>query len=154
MFDALTVHTVLDVVADAVIDGGWGIDALAGRQTRPHDDLDLVVPIDRAHAIVEALTPLGVTPVDDERPTRVVVRRADGSEHVDLHLVDVSAGGSKQTLPGGLQFTYMLDDTTGTIDGRSVRCLSPAMQLLTHAGYEPDDDDRADIAVLSSLCDL
>ncbi|MGH2997797.1 MAG: nucleotidyltransferase domain-containing protein, partial [Gaiellaceae bacterium] len=26
----------------AWVDGGWAIDAVAGRQTRPHDDLDLV----------------------------------------------------------------------------------------------------------------
>src|SRR5215210_3558647 len=26
--------------------GGWGVDALVGRQTRPHTDLDLVVPSD------------------------------------------------------------------------------------------------------------
>ncbi len=25
------------------IDGGWGVDALLGRQTRPHSDLDLAV---------------------------------------------------------------------------------------------------------------
>lgn len=25
------------------VDGGWGIDALVGEQTRPHKDLDLVV---------------------------------------------------------------------------------------------------------------
>ncbi|MHA1547625.1 MAG: nucleotidyltransferase domain-containing protein, partial [Alphaproteobacteria bacterium] len=25
------------------IDGGWGVDALLGEQTRPHGDLDLVV---------------------------------------------------------------------------------------------------------------
>ncbi len=25
------------------LDGGWGVDALAGRQTRPHDDLDVAI---------------------------------------------------------------------------------------------------------------
>jgi len=25
------------------LDGGWGVDALLGEETRPHDDLDLVV---------------------------------------------------------------------------------------------------------------
>jgi lincosamide nucleotidyltransferase A/C/D/E len=25
------------------LDGGWGVDALLGEQTRPHDDLDIVV---------------------------------------------------------------------------------------------------------------
>jgi lincosamide nucleotidyltransferase A/C/D/E len=26
--------------------GGWGVDALLGRQTRPHKDLDVLVPVD------------------------------------------------------------------------------------------------------------
>lgn len=25
------------------LDGGWGVDALLGRQTRPHDDMDIVI---------------------------------------------------------------------------------------------------------------
>lgn len=33
---------------DAWLDGGWGVDALVGEQTRPHDDLDLVIARERA----------------------------------------------------------------------------------------------------------
>ena len=28
---------------DVIIDGGWGVDALLGEQTRTHDDLDVAV---------------------------------------------------------------------------------------------------------------
>lgn len=28
---------------DVRLDGGWGVDALLGRQTRDHDDIDLFV---------------------------------------------------------------------------------------------------------------
>ncbi|MGA1371782.1 MAG: nucleotidyltransferase domain-containing protein, partial [Pseudomonadales bacterium] len=28
---------------DIWIDGGWAVDALVGRQTRPHNDLDIAV---------------------------------------------------------------------------------------------------------------
>ena len=41
--------------------GGWGVDALLGRQTRSHDDLDIVID-DYEHQVkraVEALAPLG-----------------------------------------------------------------------------------------------
>ena len=145
MFDADLVHAVLDVVPDAVVDGGWGVDALAGRQTRPHDDLDLVVEAGAAGSAVAALGALGFVEVTDERPARVLLANADGRP-IDLHLVERTSAGTTQRLPGGMQFTYFLDDCTGVIGGRSVRCLSPEMQLLTHAGYEPDDDDRADVA--------
>lgn len=26
---------------EVIVDGGWGVDALLGRQTRPHGDLDI-----------------------------------------------------------------------------------------------------------------
>jgi RimJ/RimL family protein N-acetyltransferase len=133
VFDSALVHAVLDLVPDAVIDGGWGVDALVGRQTRGHDDLDLVIDIDTGDSTVAALGGLGFELTTDERPTRVVL-----------------SGGMTQRLPGGKQFTYVLDDTTGVIDGRTVPCLSPDMQILTHSGYEPDDDDRADVALVAA----
>ncbi|MBO0731850.1 MAG: hypothetical protein J2P57_21505, partial [Acidimicrobiaceae bacterium] len=40
---------------DAWVDGGWGVDALIGRQTREHDDLDLVVDmkaVDRVRCLL------------------------------------------------------------------------------------------------------
>src|SRR4051794_40508884 len=148
MFEARLVHAVLDAVPNAVIDGGWGIDALVRRQTREHDDLDLVILSGDADAVVTALAALGFTNVTDERPTRIVVRRVDGGQ-VDLHLVERTPAGTTQRLPGDRYFTYFLDGTTGMIDGRPVRCLSADMQLLTHAGYEPDADDRADMTLVA-----
>jgi lincosamide nucleotidyltransferase A/C/D/E len=29
---------------DVVVDGGWGVDALLGKQTRQHNDLDIAAP--------------------------------------------------------------------------------------------------------------
>jgi lincosamide nucleotidyltransferase A/C/D/E len=157
MFDAELVHAALDAVpgavADVVVDGGWGVDALAGRQTRLHDDLDLVVDADALVSIVTALGSLGFVETTDERPARVVLSRIDGPS-VDLHLVERTTAGTTQRLPGGRQFTYFLDDVKGVIMGRSVRCVSPEMQLLTHTGYEPDDDDRADVAVVAEISGL
>jgi hypothetical protein len=56
------------------IGGGWGIDALIGEQTRPHDDLDLAIDTrDQAHAI-QTLQHAGFQMVEDHRPTRFVMR--------------------------------------------------------------------------------
>ncbi len=56
---ARDVLDTLDMLAPAAIpvwlDGGWGIDALVGYQTREHDDLDLVIALDKADAAREAL---------------------------------------------------------------------------------------------------
>lgn len=41
------------------LDGGWGIDALLGEQTRNHDDLDLVIALADAPVVQAALSHLG-----------------------------------------------------------------------------------------------
>jgi lincosamide nucleotidyltransferase A/C/D/E len=41
------------------LDGGWGIDALVRRQTRPHDDLDVVVRSEDVPAVERELAALG-----------------------------------------------------------------------------------------------
>jgi lincosamide nucleotidyltransferase A/C/D/E len=52
------------------LEGGWGVDALVGHETRPHRDLD--VGVDAAHeaAALAALGRLGYQVETDWRPTR------------------------------------------------------------------------------------
>lgn len=84
-------HDVLDVV-DALttagvavwLDGGWGVDALLGEQTRAHDDLDVVIALDEAAAAQEALRKVRFAVVEDELPTRFVMRDRD-NRSVDFH---------------------------------------------------------------------
>ena len=40
---ALVVTALAEAGVAAWLDGGWGVDALLGEQTREHDDLDLVM---------------------------------------------------------------------------------------------------------------
>src|SRR4051812_22081793 len=148
MFSADFVIDVLDRVPDAIVDGGWGIDALIGRTTRVHDDLDLVLPAARVDDAVERLRPLGFTDRRDEPPARVVLA-TPYDQRVDIHVVTPTERGMVQEIPGGGRFTYALHGE-GTILGRTVRCLSPGMQIVTHSGYEPDEQDLADIRALAS----
>ncbi|MEY2422246.1 MAG: hypothetical protein QOI95_2313 [Acidimicrobiaceae bacterium] len=148
MFSADFVLDVLDLVPDAIVDGGWGIDALVGRVTRAHDDLDLVVPLARADAIADALRPAGFTSRVDEPPARIVLS-TPYDQRVDLHVVTPSERGMVQQVDGGGRFTYALH-AEGKILGRKVRCLSSGMQVVTHSQYEPDEQDVADIVALAS----
>ncbi len=44
--DVLQIITWLETAGIPIwLDGGWGVDALVGRQTRPHDDLDVVIAL-------------------------------------------------------------------------------------------------------------
>jgi lincosamide nucleotidyltransferase A/C/D/E len=149
--DVLAVIDALDAAGIAVwIDGGWGIDALLGAQHRPHDDVDIVVPLARIADARRTLTPLGFVMYVDELPTRCVLR--DPSDRrIDCHPVTFDAtGAATQRLPDGRDAIYPAAGFTGhgVIDGRSVRCLTADVQVLHHLGYEPDDKDFHDIRLL------
>lgn len=76
----------------AWVDGGWGVDALLGEQTREHDDLDLVVPADTMPVIRSLLAAAGFAVDRDWLPTARAMRHHDGRA-IDLHPVEPTADG-------------------------------------------------------------
>lgn len=155
--DVLEVLTCLEVASIVVwLDGGWGVDALLGAQTRPHDDLDIVLAIAQLDAAQNALRDLGFVLAVDELPTRCVLRDAE-DRRIDIHPVIVDReGGGIQRQPDGSSFRYPPEGLagSGTIAGRIVRCLTPELQLCCHLAYEPDDDDCHDMRLLCERFDL
>ena len=150
------VHRVIDALTaagcPAWLAGGWGVDALAGRQTRAHRDLDLLVETGRLDAAVAALARLGYAVETDWLPVRVEVAAA-GNRWVDLHPVAFDAGGNGvQAGPDGTTFEYPAACfVTGRIGEREVGCLSLDRQLEAHDGYQLREVDRHDLAVLRGL---
>ncbi len=164
--DAATVLAVLGALgaarAPAWVIGGWGVDALAGRRTRPHHDLDLFLAAGRVDAAVEALAGLGfvVRFVWSENrwterggrllPSAFVAVDGIGQE-VDVHTVAAvdrrvsSVSASTVTLPLGAL------DGIGTVDGARVACASAAAQRVMHTGYPLPDRQLADVALLERL---
>ena len=131
------------------VDGGWGVDALAGEQTRAHDDLDLVAPLAEIPALERELAALGYERLGGAPPMSFESVDADGRQ-VDVH--PIAPDGAYRMRDGGV-WHYPLSGLTGSgaIGGRPVRCLDVATQLITHEGYDLDDDDRHDLALLESL---
>jgi lincosamide nucleotidyltransferase A/C/D/E len=148
---AVAVLEALDVAGiDAIVDGGWGVDALLGSQRRPHGDLDVAVPLDAVPTAVRALRPLGFMPVVDTLPIGLVLA-ASGDRRVDVHpTTEDEAGDRIQAQRFGSRFAYPKTSVVGegVIAGRRVRCLTADGQVLTHLGYAPDDRDRADMRAL------
>jgi len=145
---------------DPGVSGGWGVDALAGRQTRDHRDLDLSVPAEHLDRALFALTGLGFSISVDWLPVRVEL--AARSEWVDLHPVLLRPDGS--AWQAGLDtpdpwsgeevggFVYPADGwAEGRVDGLAVRCISTDLQRQFHSGYFPRDIDLHDLEVLDSL---
>jgi lincosamide nucleotidyltransferase A/C/D/E len=132
--------------------GGWGVDALVGRETRPHRDLDLAIDAGQEAAALTALAALGFAVETDWRPIRVELR-APPSLSVDLHSVAFDPqGDGRQAGPNGTFYDYPRGCfTTGRIAGVAVACASVTLQLSAHTGYEPRDVDRHDLDLLRNL---
>ena len=121
------VGQVLQVLEDAgvqaVLIGGWGIDALSGRQLRSHADLDLFVDETELERATEALGKVGYEPWNhNPEPgpigelhvfTTAQTLRDRALRVVELHAIDLRK----------------VNAVTGTIDGRRVSCLPAEEQL-------------------------
>ncbi len=106
------------------VSGGWGVDALVGRQSRPHRDLDLAVDSIHEAAAISTLTAGGYTITTDWRPARVELAAA-GLRWVDLHPVAFDKiGEGRQAGINGASFIYPTDCfAPGSIGGQQVPCL-------------------------------
>jgi lincosamide nucleotidyltransferase A/C/D/E len=131
----------------AWLDGGWGVDALLGEQTREHEDVDLVLNRSDLGVVLALLEAQGFDTERDWLPTAIALRHAD-ARAVDLHPVDPTKdGGGDQVLTDG-SYHYG-PPVLGEIEGRQVACCSVETQVETHQGYEPDANDRLDMAHLA-----
>jgi lincosamide nucleotidyltransferase A/C/D/E len=136
---------------DFWIDGGWGVDALLGLQTRPHSDLDLAVHFADLSRFQNALLPLGYQPVvRSENPAWNLVFRHPVDGSVDLHsfvLNDVGEGILGDPSENSMHPTGALDGV-GRLGIMQVRCIAALFVLTFRNGFEPRDVDRHDVAAL------
>lgn len=135
---------------DVWIDGGWGVDALLGRETREHDDLDLVAEIRHSERIIELLHGLGYELVEGAPPKSFVVVDQLGQQ-VDVHPVTFDAeGGGVYQMEGNRAWLYPAEGFSGRgrVEGCLVRCLSPKVQVIVHAGYELTEKDYRELYLL------
>jgi lincosamide nucleotidyltransferase A/C/D/E len=136
------------------LEGGWGVDALVGRQTRPHRDVDVDFDADHEAEVLQALARLGYVVETDWRPTRVELA-APGDRWVDLHpLVIEENGDARQAaLAGGWHQFRRSWFTAGVVGDVSVPCVSVEAQRLFHSGYDLRPVDVHDLAQLDRLAD-
>lgn len=134
------------------ISGGWGVDALVGRQTRTHRDLDLGFDAGAEGSVVEALGALGYQVETDWRPVRLELV-APGSRWVDLHpvVLDADGDGVQAGFDGAVFRSPATERVVGRLGGREVVCLSIAKQLELHRGYPSRVVDLHDVALLETL---
>jgi lincosamide nucleotidyltransferase A/C/D/E len=130
--------------------GGWAVDAIVGRQTRGHGDMDLAVDIRDLPSLLDLLGERDFVVTTDWAPSRLELTDPEGRV-VDVHPVTFAGDGSGHQAghAGGDGFHYATDGfATGTIDGYAIPCLSAGQQLSFRQGYEPRAADLHDIALL------
>jgi len=135
--------------------GGWAVDALVGAQTRPHEDLDVVVDsgADGERRALDALGTLGFhvmgrEPVPSFWWHERIAMSDDHGHVVDLHPAALSAEGVVLRGGDGLPLEPTEAFTTGTIDGRKVNCLSARLQLALLEVRGPAALESTEVALL------
>ena len=147
------VFRVLDALAEsgipAWLEGGWGVDALIGRQTRAHRDVDLDIDESQEAEALSVLHRLGYEVETDWRPNRVELVAA-GGRWVDLHPLQFDPDGKARQagLDGEFYDFPKSYFTTGELGGRTVRCFSLQAQCRFHTGYPLKPTDLHDLAQL------
>lgn len=143
--------------------GGWGVDALLHRETRPHKDLDVLVllgDLPKLWNLLEADSFTLQYVWEENRwvdgapkrwPTAFVVADTQGRE-LDVHVIDIGPNGvivqhydNPWPFPNADAITGQ-----GSIAGAAVTCVSKETQLAMHTGYTLPDGQLCDLELLQS----
>ena len=162
--DAVALYQALsDAGVRCWVVGGWGVDALLGRQSRPHKDLDVLVLRRELPQLDHVLSEHGfartllwpnenrwVTGDGVSYPTAFVMTDALGRE-LDIHVVDLGADGVPKPLwRTSRRFEAQFLESHGCIAGAPVACMSREGQLAMHTGYDLPASHQADVKLLQS----
>ncbi|OUM93155.1 MAG: hypothetical protein BAA04_13000 [Firmicutes bacterium ZCTH02-B6] len=150
--DAIWLYNLLENAGIPVwIDGGWAVDAVLGRQTREHGDLDIALEdrfLDRLRAVL-AEHGFREVPQEDSRPWNFVLGNGAGLE-VDVHafVFDENGDGVYGPPENGEYYPKEALTGQGVIDGQPVRCISPDWLVRFRTGYKPREKDFHDVRAL------
>ncbi|MGJ8528763.1 nucleotidyltransferase domain-containing protein [Maritalea sp.] len=151
MIDLL--HSINALGADVWLDGGWGVDALLLKETRAHDDVDIVLQEVHLERVVKLLEERGFIPFprDDTRAWNFVLTDAQ-DQRVDFHVIVFDDAGKGIYGPPEDDKFYPADAFTGRgkMANAPVKCMSAAFQIANRTGYEMRQKDRHDLKMLKA----
>jgi len=128
------------------IDGGWGVDALLGNQSRPHRDLDIAVNYSDVPRLRQMMMARGYREIqhDDTSEWNFVLRNDLG------HTVDVHAfvNGADGKVEKGIMYPAGSLTGTGKINDTVVRCIEAKHMIKFHTGYSLRETDYKDVLAL------
>jgi len=149
----MTAADVVDIITlleqngiEVNVDGGWGVDALLGEQTRKHEDLDIALQYKFVPKLRELLEARGYKDIPrfDTSEWNFVLGDDKG------HLIDIHAYTFDENGNNIFGITYKPRHLTGTgiINDCTVKCIPPDVMVEFHTGYEKDEKDYQDVKAL------
>lgn len=135
------------------LDGGWAVDALLGRETRTHNDIDLFVDKQQELLLLNLLNVKGF--VEEKysytTPSHTVWKDEKGCI-IDLHVFETDE--KKQIVFEGETYPADIFDGIGEIGGMEIKCIPAKYQVPFHLGYEFDENDIHDVFALCEKFDI
>jgi len=150
--DVIKIYTDLENLGITIwIDGGWGVDALLGEQTRPHKDLDIAIQqrdVPQLRALLEVRS-YKETKLQDAQPWNSVLGDEGGRE-IDVHVIvlDSHGDGVYGPVENGQVYPSASLTGSGAIQGRTVKCISAEWSVKFHSGYQLKEKDFVDVSAL------
>ena len=148
-------HRYLDLFAELDlkiwIDGGWGVDALLGEQSRHHEDLDFLIEKSDSDRLVKAIRLLGFKDVhtNDHTEWNFVMGTASG-KYFDFHVIERTTDGNYTYGSPENPFHIAQESLQGQgqLGGRIIRCPSAEYQINSHSGYRLKQSDINEVTAL------
>lgn len=132
------------------VDGGWGIDALLGRQTRSHNDLDIAIARNDVEKLRNVLKDYAEKEKDGSTEWNFVLEDQRGHE-IDVHVFEFDDKGNNVY---GIEYPKDSLTGVGTINGVTVNCIAAEYVIKFHENYEPKEKDLQDIKALCEKFNL
>lgn len=135
------------------LDGGWGVDALVGFESRAHNDIDIFIEKQVSEHAIKLLKDNGYSEKVMEYTTPDHTVWQDGNSRIiDLHMFSRNDNGD--LIFEGEIFPKEVFSGKGRIDDIDVDCISPEWQVIFHSGYQLDEDDIKDVLLLCNKFSL
>ncbi len=108
------------------VDGGWCVDALLGKQLRPHKDLDIAINWGDVPKLRGLLEKDGYKQIKEDSKWNFVLADSNGNE-IDVHAFVYDENGK---VVDGIMYPAESLTGTGVINNQTVRCISPKYMVL------------------------
>lgn len=138
---------VLDNGIRVYLDGGWGVDALLGQETRAHNDIDVFIEKKQEPLLLMLLKEKDFVeemyPYTTESHT---VWKDKQGRIIDLHKFEKDT--ENQIVFEGEKYPEDMFDGVGRIGDIEINCIPAKYQVMFHLGYEFDENDIHDVLLL------